>query len=87
MDGPLYMAAEVVRNATHGGHNDSFIPSKDELNLMYLNRDLIGSFAAGTYWSSSEYGNAFAWYQSFGTGSQSNYSKNHNVRVRAIRAF
>jgi uncharacterized repeat protein (TIGR02543 family) len=49
--------------------DDWFLPSKDELNLMYTNLKVagIGGFVESatfcTYWSSSEYDAVEAWYQ------------------------
>ena len=63
------------------------LPTKDELNLLYENKEKIGGFANVTYWSSTEFGNGFAWRQLFSNGFQFSYSKNYNHYVRAVRAF
>jgi len=67
------------------GYDDWFLPSKDELNLLYLQKGVVGGFAY--YWSSTEYGSYAAWYQYFGDGSQNGNSKFITLRVRADRAF
>jgi hypothetical protein len=67
-----------------------YLPSQDELNLLYLQKDagVVGGFASGYYWSSSQDGSYYAWLQGFGGGSQSaSASKNTTLRVRAVRAF
>ncbi len=92
MAGTQHPAAEVVRNATHGGYTDWFLPSKDELNLMHENlhdiADPVGGFASGSYWSSSEGRSYSAWYQDFRSGAQGGNRKGVNFyRVRAVRAF
>ena len=81
-------AAQLCNDLIVGGYNDWFLPSKDELNKLYINRDAIGGFAVAYYWSSSE-GNAnVAWLQGFGSGNQYfYYSKMYAYRVRAVRAF
>jgi len=83
-------AAGLARAHNGGGYNDWFLPSKDELNKLYLNKDTIGGFAVNYYWSSSENNADTAWYQSFNNGSQ-HYclkgSTSSRVRVRAVRAF
>ena len=66
-----------------------FLPSKDELNLMYENLKVheVGGFADNFYWSSSE-GTAFGTCgQRFDSGSWGYYFKDHTYRVRAVRAF
>ena len=83
-------AAQLCDALTVGGYSDWFLPSKDELNLMYTNLKVfgVGGFAANYYWSSSEYGVAHAWYQYFYNGVQYyNYKWNFAYRVRAVRAF
>lgn len=83
-------AAKLCEDLTLNGYDDWFLPSKEELNLMYenLHKKGIGGFADGYYWSSSESSNYNAWLQNFSSGYQySNKSKHLNSRVRAVRAF
>ena len=83
-----------------GGKNDWFLPSKDELNLMYVNlhQKGLGDFGKGTnrtsyhnwgYWSSSQEDSSFsyAWNQYFYDGIQFSNYKDSTGRVRAVRAF
>jgi hypothetical protein len=87
-------AAKLVDALTDGGYSDWYLPSKDELNLLYLNRISAGNnFASNEYWSSSElYAWTYssyeaAWYQFFTDGSQSITGKGYQKGVRAIRSF
>jgi hypothetical protein len=79
--------AKLADDLVHNGYTDWFLPSKDELNQMYLQRVVIGGFASAGYWSSSEGDADVAWFQNFGNGYQAGYSKNFGHRVRAVRAF
>ena len=38
----------------HNGKDDWFLPSKDELNELFLERVSVGGFSTDNYWSSSE---------------------------------
>jgi len=83
-------AASYCYNLTIGGatSGDWYLPSKGELNQLYINKDAIGGFEIMEYWSSSENSSNNAWFQSFGNGTQNSYStKNTDMDVRAIRAF
>lgn len=84
-------AAKLCVDYNLNGYDDWFLPSKDELNLMYKNlcKNGVGSFDDYGYWSSSEYsyGAYSAWCQYFSNGSRSDDSRNDDVRVRAVRAF
>jgi 2-methylisocitrate lyase-like PEP mutase family enzyme len=69
-------------------YGDWFLPSKGELNQMYVNRVVIGGFAFGYYWSSSEGAASTAWDQHFLDGAQDNGSKALTDNyVRPVRAF
>jgi hypothetical protein len=83
------IAARICNDLVLNGYSDWFLPSKDELNLMYQNLKLagIGGFADDYYWSSSESSSYYAWVQYFYNGYQTNYYKGYNERVRAVRAF
>jgi hypothetical protein len=82
------IAARFCGDLVLGGYSDWYLPSKDELNQLYINRVAIGGFAAAIYWSSSENYNYSAWVQHFYDGYQFNYySKDNAVYVRAVRAF
>lgn len=63
------------------------LPTREELHLMWVNKDSIGSFAAAYYWSSSESSYNYAWNQYFVSGSQSTSYKYLTTYVRAVRAL
>ena len=73
-------------------YGDWYLPSKEELHLMYTNLHLnkLGSFADEPYWSSTldETGNGFQWAINFANGIAINNDQFfEKQRVRAIRAF
>lgn len=72
-----------------GGVNDWFLPSKEELNLMYINlkEKGIAGFDDYFYWSSSEHSSYYAWDQDFSKGYREDSYKELRLRVRPIRAF
>jgi hypothetical protein len=83
-------AAQLCNDLTVEGYMDWFLPSKDELDLMYKNLYLqgVGGFADYYYWSSSENYDGSAWYQYFLNGLQYyDYYEYYTFRVRAVRSF
>lgn len=88
MAGSAHPAAEVCRNATHGGYTDWFLPSKDELNQLYLQRSAVGGFSGNfSHWSSSEDGDDKAWFHRFANNDQNDRRKDGSCLVRAVRRF
>jgi hypothetical protein len=81
-------AAKLSRDFKGGGFNDWYLPSKDELNLLYSQKTLVGGFLDKIYWSSTEWTTGAAWVQNFVTGEQlcADVSKGDKC-VRAIRSF
>ena len=82
-------AAKLCADLEYGGKTDWFLPSKEELNLMYWNLHVegLGGFASANYWSSSEDVATSAWRHAFDNGSQYGDLKDFSSRVRAARAF
>jgi hypothetical protein len=68
-------------------YGDWFLPSKGELNQMYVNKTAIG-LKSSLYWSSSEHSAGVAWGQGFlGVGFQGVSGKTDSGCVRPVRAF
>lgn len=82
-------AIAECKASREGGYTDWYLPSKDELNLMYtkLHKNRLGGFGSGYYWSSTGVGTNFAWWQIFYNGNQGYNNKNVYNDVRAVRAF
>jgi hypothetical protein len=69
--------------------NNWFLPSKDELNEMYLelHQQSVGNMDATGYPSSSEYSATQFWKQVFTDGSQAAEAKGNGMIVRPCRSF
>jgi hypothetical protein len=81
-----YFKSETV-NSLESTYGDWYLPSKYELNLLYLRRSTVGNFASDKYWSSTEYDEDKAWSINFNTSTVSAEDKTNKNRVRAIRNF
>ena len=83
------IAARLCDELVLNGYSDWFLPSQDELDLMYDNLKVagLGSFGNATYWSSSAVSSTTARSQNFSTGTQNSSAKTSSFRVRAIRRF
>ena len=94
-EGLWFTAQDDISNPlNHSTNGQKFmdwrLPTKYELNEMYLQKDAIGGFNKMLYWSSTEYAwdNTFAWMQNFLLGTQSAiYDKSKAIAVRSVRAF
>ncbi|HNR87854.1 MAG TPA: DUF1566 domain-containing protein [Spirochaetota bacterium] len=85
------MAAKVAVNYQGGGKSDWYLPSIDELALMYknLHKARVGGFRIyDVYWSSSEaISSNTAWVRFFDKDVQDYSDKQYRKKVRAVRAF
>lgn len=70
-----------------GVYSDWYLPSKNELNELYLHKTAIGGFEDVIYWSSTEYNETSACYEVFSNGISLSISKNNGYKVRPIRSF
>ena len=62
------------------------LPEINEFKILYKNKDKIGGFAVGKYWSSTEKSSGFAWKMNFASGLPgSRGKKSEKFFVRAIR--
>ena len=95
-----HYAARYADALVLNGFDDWFLPSKDELNVMYSVLSTayprIGDYARSFYWSSSEYDFNNAWTVNFKDGQQFDREKwllpdtvngVKALRVRPVRAF
>ncbi|MBQ7905549.1 MAG: hypothetical protein IJ361_07325 [Spirochaetaceae bacterium] len=80
----------VEYSTTQTSKGDWFLPSKDELNLLYKNLGtrILATATVDCHWSSSESSSDDAWFQSFSDGYQYRGNFKRVTRsVRSIRAF
>lgn len=86
-----FYAAKLCSELVYNGYDDWFLPSRDELDLMFVNlyKTGLGGFSQDSYWSSSEYGykSDYAWSPLFYNGINHASDRYFSYRVRAVRAF
>lgn len=80
-------AKQLCKSYRGGGYSNWYLPTKDELNMLYELKDVIGGFTPSYYWSSTEANGNNAWYQVFFNGNQYGSYKSYTGKVRAVRAF
>jgi hypothetical protein len=84
------VAANVCNELELNGYSDWYLPSIDELDLIYENvhKNGQGDFGDSECWSSSESSEGSAWIKSFRTrGDEYGYQKSFNRSVRCVRIF
>jgi len=82
-------AAQLCTAYTLNGYSDWFLPSKDELNILYKNlkQNEAANLGNGWYWSSWQE-NSVVWAQRFSDGFQDWFGNKDNAySVRAVRFF
>jgi prepilin-type N-terminal cleavage/methylation domain-containing protein len=60
------VAARLCNDLVLNGYSDWYLPARNELVVLYDNKDDIGGFSAATYWSSTDGDDYLAWPVTFG---------------------
>jgi hypothetical protein len=83
------IAARLCSDLVFGGYSDWYLPSRDELSVLYFYKNLIGGFdTSKNYWSSTESSSNTAWAIFFLNGFQGSGNKNDNlIYYRPVRSF
>ena len=88
VEGGSYPYAASASDAyVTGGYSDWYLPSFDELQQLYNNKNTIGGFSADVYWSSTEYNIYNAKGLNFTDGGYTNAVKESTYIFRPVRSF
>ena len=83
--------AKACSEYVYGTYGDWFLPSRDEINLIFANRTKLSLsiYTEGVYWASSERGALQGWEQVMDNGSQFCWPDRKTVghEILAVRAF
>jgi hypothetical protein len=84
----------ICNTLVHNGYNDWYLPSLDELLMMYnnLRNDRNAGFLPAKYWTSTCFSNnsdrpGYAYFVNFANGQVSHALMSETVRIRACRRF
>lgn len=82
-------AASLCKKMVINGYDDWYLPSKEELHLIYQQKaqGKLSNLSNDFYWSSTEVSATMAWSQSFSNGANGSTDKSGNYAVCAIRSF
>ena len=85
-----FPAFSLCEGLSDGGYSDWYVPARSELHLLWMNKSAINAgsaanFAAGIYWSSSEYTTAPAWGQYFVAGTDGDHATVTKTLARNLR--
>lgn len=81
------IGAQLCNDFVHNGFSDWYMPSFDEVVLMYQNRDSLPGLGAGRYWSSTQVNANIALILDFTNGQTFNMPPSSSRYVRAVRSF
>jgi hypothetical protein len=84
----------LCSDLSQNGYNDWYLPSIDELEKVWDNRNGFGGFTEGNYWSSTQIDDTQVNYIFFNMGGSPQHNpliettpKSDSMRVRAIRSY
>lgn len=83
----LESAAKACDNYEFGGYSDWYLPSRDELEVISQNANIIGNFQNKLYWTSTQITPNSAWVIDFVTKFEFGEIKTGKHAVRPIRSF
>lgn len=83
--GGIPYAAKVCQDLNAHGFNDWYLPAKDEMQVIFDNKDDIGGFGTGWYWSSTEASSTNAIRFRFDSGFSNVSGKNQSFNFRCVR--
>lgn len=83
----LGTAAGACQQFNAGSNTDWYLPAKNQLRDLHLNRVAIGGFGTGYYWSSTEASPPGAWVVLFSTGTPYAANKSGFIAVRCVRNY
>ena len=80
-------AMKYCKNLSLGGYSNWRLPSKEELQKLYKNKNQLKNVASSGYWSSTTYASdsSHAWFVNFNNGYDYWYSKTYEYYVRCVR--
>ena len=82
------VAARVAANYRGGGKSDWFLPSKNELLLLFQAKNFIGQISSSSeYWSSSQDSTTRSWAVDLATGASSSDPNMIDHSIRPVRTF
>ena len=67
------------------GYDDWYLPSREELILLFEKKDDIGNLKHELYWSSDDYTHGYAWLMYMHTGKIYAHEYNDPAYVRCVR--
>jgi len=93
--GSANIAASICYDLSYGGYDDWYLPAKDQIYSMYVQRNIVNkgdylaewvNYISAVYWSSTESAATTAWGTQFSRGNQGSYSKAFVQPVRCVRS-
>lgn len=82
-----YMAQNRVVEWEINGYADWRLPTLEELEMIFNEREGMSGLARSAYWSATSEGSADAWQIVFDDGTRRDVYKHTYASVRAVRAF
>jgi Protein of unknown function (DUF1566) len=81
-------AAKACDAHTVNGYSDWYLPSREELQKLYLAKNFLTGLETGTvYWSSTEFSSIQAWAVDLAEGTNVTSSKSNAGNIRPVRSF